>query len=257
MKSLKINQLKITIIDNMPNMLENHWYDPGFNTKYNKKEYSGRYKLNLWMLTSQRPIQLQSTLSWPPSDLARRQRWRDCRDFYEQQRTQAQALKDDVNRPSPLPPLLGMPTEYQRLGVNTTGKNIHKWYVPRLPSLIRSQYLRNPDNSLYWLVHWIMPGETREFVIDQTDCKVELWDNKQGGKSKVYMKTYAHAFDIDPDYYRPSSPEHFVQENIDHEYEEFKARVRHLYAQAADEEALAVLNRHPVYAERWLREAAN
>jgi len=251
MKSKRINQLKITIIDNIPNMLDNHWFDPGFNTRYTKKEYSGRYKLNLWMLTPTRPVQLQSTLSWPPSDLARRQRWKDCKVFYEQQRTIAQTIKDDVNRPSPLPPLLGMPSEYQSGTFKKTGKNIHKWYIPRLPSLIRVQHLRNPDNSLYWLVHWIMPDDTLEFVIDQNDCKIEMWDNKGGGKSKVYMKTYAHAFNIDPDYYMPTTNEHFVQEGIDYEYEEFKARVNHLYAMNADVEALAVLNKHPVYTERW------
>ena len=76
-KSKRIHQLKITIIDNLPNMLDNHWFDPGFDTKIGRPEYQGRYKLNLWMLTPTRPIKLQSTLSWPPSDLARRPRVKD------------------------------------------------------------------------------------------------------------------------------------------------------------------------------------
>ena len=253
-KSKRINQLKITIIDNEPNMLDNHWYDPGFNTKYTKKQYSGRYKLNLWMLTPTRPIKLQSTLSWPPSDLARRQRWKDHSNFYEQQRTQALELNSNIHRNSPIPTLLGMPSESQSMTSTKTGKGIHKWYLPKQPSLLRAQLLRNTDLSQYWLIHWIMPNETLEFVMEQNDCKVEMWDNKDGGKSRVYMKTYAHAFNIDPDYYMPIHKEHFIQEDIDHQYEEFKARVNHLMNLQAHDEAKAVMNKHPVYTERWIKD---
>jgi len=68
------------------------------------------------------------------------------------------------------------------------------------------------------------------------------------------MKTYAHAFNIDPDYYMPVHQEHFIQEDIDPQYEEFKARVNHLFAANAAEEALAVMNQFPVYSERWNKE---
>ena len=249
-KSKRINQLKITIIDNKPNLLDNHWYS-GWE---NKQGYKGRYKLNLWMLTPTRPVHLQSTLSWPPSDLARRQRWQDHKHFYEEQRIQAQAVKDDITRNSPIPPMLGMPSEYQNVKSKKTGMNIHKWYLPKQPSLMRAQLLRKEDLSKYWLIHWIMPNETLEFVIDQNDCKIEMWDNKDGGKSRVYMKTYAHAFNIDPDYYMPTYAETFIQEDIDYEYEEFKKRVNHLYAMNAEVEARAVMNQYPVYTERWLKE---
>jgi hypothetical protein len=253
-KSKRINQLKITIIDNLPNMLDNHWFDPGFDTKYTKNEYKGRYKLNLWMLTPTRPVKLQSTLSWPPSDLARRQRWKDHKNFYEQQRNLAIELNGNINRNSPIPTMLGLPSESQSMTSKKTGKNIHKWYLPKLPSLMQVQLLRKEDSSKYWLIHWIMPTETLEFVIDQDDCKVEMWDNKDGGQSRVYMKTYAHAFNIDPDYYMPTHQEQFIQEDIDYEYEEFKKRVNHLYAMNADAEARAVMNQYSVYSERWLKE---
>jgi len=253
-KSKRINQLKITIIDNLPNMLDNHWFDPGFDTKYTKKEYSGRYKLNLRLTTPTRFITLQSTLSWPPSDLARRQRWKDHRTFYEAERTKAIELNSDISRNSPIPTMLGLPSERQTMKSKKTGGSLHKWYLPKLPSLIRAQLLRKEDLSKYWLVHWIMPNETLEFVIDQTDCKVEMWANKDGGESRVYMKTYAHPFNIDPDYYMPTHQEQFIQEDIDYEYEEFKKRVNHLYAINAEEEARAVVNQYPVYSERWLKE---
>jgi hypothetical protein len=250
-KSKRINQLKITIIDNQPGMLDNHWYDPGFNTK---QGYKGRYKLNLWMLTPTRPVKLQSTLSWPPSDLARRQRWKDHKNFYEQQRTEALELNSNIHRNSPIPTLLGLPSESQSMVSTKTGKGIHKWYLPKLPSLLRAQLLRNLDLSQYWLIHWIMPGETLEFVIEQTDCKVEMWANKDGGQSRVYMKTYAHAFNIDPDYYMPQVPEVFIQEEIDYEYESFKERVMELIRRKEPEEARAVMTKFPVYTERWTLE---
>ena len=121
---------------------------------------------------------------------------------------------------------------------------------------MRAQLLRNTDLSKYWLIHWIMPNETLEFVLDQNDCKVEMWENKKGGQSRVYMKTYAHAFNIDPDYYMPTYPEHFIQEDIDYEYESFKERVNHLFKMNAPDEALAVLNKYPIYSERWNNEIA-
>jgi len=250
-KSKRINQLKITIIDNEPNMLDNHWYDPGFGAK---QGYKGRYKLNLWMLTPTRPVKLQSGLSWPPSDLARRQRWQDHKHFYEAERIKAIELNGNINRNSPVPTLLGMPSEYQSVKSTKTGKSIHKWYLPKQPSLLRAQLLRNTDLSQYWLIHWIMPKETLEFVMDQNDCKVEMWDNKDGGSSRVYMKTYAHPFNIDPDYYMPTHKEQFIQEDIDYEYEEFKTRVNHLFKMNAHDEARAVMNKHPVYTERWNKE---
>ena len=253
-KSKRINQLKITIIDNLPNMLDNHWFDPGFDTKYTKKEYSGRYKLNLRLVTPTRNITLSSTLSWPPSDLARRQRWKDHETFYEAERIKARELNSDIRRNSPIPVMLGLPSESQSVKSKKTGQNIHKWYLPKLPSLMRVQLLRKEDLSKYWLVHWIMPTETLEFVVDQDDCKVEMWDNRNGGQSRVYIKTYAHAFNLDPDYYMPTHQEKFIQEDIDYEYESFKERVNHLYKMNADAEAQAVLNQYTVYAERWLKE---
>lgn len=254
MKSQRINQLKITIIDNKPLMLDNHWFDTEFDTKQDKKEYSGRYKLNMWMLTPTRPVHLQSTLSWPPSDLSRRQRWRDHKEFYEEQRQHALALNGDIHRNSPIPTLLGMPSEYQQFTSRRSGRHMHKWYLPTRPSLMQVQLLRQPNLTKYWRIHWIMPTETLEFVLDQTDCEVEMWHNKNGGKSRVYKKTYAHAFNIDPDYYMPQIPETFIQEDIDYEYEAFKERVLHLYRMNADLEARAVLDQYPVYSERWRAE---
>ena len=50
--------------------------------------------------------------------------------------------------------------------------------------------------------------------------------------------------------------EHFIQEDIDYQYEEFKTRVQHLYDMQAHDEAKAVMNKHPVYTERWVKESA-
>lgn len=250
MTSKRINQLKITIIDNDPHLMDNHWYS-GWDEE--KPKYKGRYKLNIRLTTSQRFITLQSTLSWPPSDLARRNRWREHKDQYEIWREQSQAIKNDISRNSPIPPLLGMPSEKQTIRTTKKG-TIHKWYMPPVPSLIRAQLLRKEDTSKFWNIQWLFPDQTLEFVLDQTECHTETWENKSGNPSLVYMKTYAHAFNLPEDYYMPRIPETFIDEDIDYEFEEFKKRINHLYKLNAEAEARAVMNQFPVYTERWMKE---
>lgn len=252
MKSRKINQLKVTLIDNYPELLDNHWYT-GWDSY--KPKYKGRYKLNFWLLTPTRPIQLQSTLSWPPSDLARRQRWRDHQQQYEIWRKESQAIKDDITRPSPIPPLLGMPSELQKVKTKNKGL-IHKWYMPPTPSLIRAQLLKDSNKDQYWNIQWLFPEQKLEFVLEKNDCDVEVWPSKEG-HSVVYMKTYRHGFDLPDSYYMPQIPETFIDEEIDYEYEEFKQRIQHLYSledSIAEQTARELLAKHEVYAERMLAE---
>jgi len=253
MKSKRINQLKITLIDNYPDMLDNHWYG-GWDQ--DRPKYKGRYKLNIWMLTPLRPVQLQTTLSWPPSDLARRQRWKTHAQQYEQWRQESQLIKDDIQRPSSIPPLLGMPSERQTLRTNKKG-TMHKWYMPPVPSLVRAQLLKS-NNTAFWNIQWLFPDQKLEFVLDQTNCKIEMWDNKDGGQSRVYMKTYAHKFNLPEDYYMPQHVERFVQEDIDYEYEEFKQRMSLLMNQEQTALTKQTFNelvvKFPVYAERMMQE---
>lgn len=251
-KSKRINQLKITIIDNDPHMMDNHWYSGWDETK---PKYKGRYKLNIWLLTPLRPVQLQSTLSWPPSDLARRARWKEHQEQYEIWRAQSQQIKDDINRQSPIPPLLGMPSEKQTLKTSKRGL-IYKWYMPPVPSLIRAQLLTDHNRNKSWNIQWLFPDQTLEFVLDQNDCETETWRNKDGLPSLVYKKTYAHAFNLPEDYYMPHVAETFIDEDIDYEYEEFKKRVLHLISlgDVAEMEVKSVMNKFPAYTERWMTE---
>jgi len=220
MKSKRINQLKITLIDNYPNLLDNHWYT-GWDEQ--RPTYRGRYKLNIWMLTPLRPVQLQTTLSWPPSDLARRQNWQRHREQYEIWREQTRAIKMDITRPSSIPPLLGMPSELQTVKTNKFAA-LHKWFSPSVPSLIRAQLLKNND-SKFWNIQWLFPDQNLEFVLDEHTAREDFWPNKQGGESRVLTRTYAHSFNLPEDYYMPQQRETFIQENIDYEYEEFKQRI--------------------------------
>lgn len=251
-KSKRINQLKITLIDNFPDMGINHWYS---GWEDSKPKYKGRYKLNMWLLTSHRPVTLQSTLSWPPSDLARRLRWREHKQQYEVWRRDSQNLKDDVNRDSPIPPLLGMPSEYQTVQTKQKGK-MHKWYVPDGPSLTRVQLLRD-NGKPFWNIQWLLPEQTLEFVLNPEDCDIAYWDNKKGGQSRVYTKTYAHAFNVHERFYMPTHQEVFIQEDIDPEYESFKERLKHLFSlnnELAEVEAMRVMKQFQSYTERYASE---
>lgn len=254
-KSKRINQLKITIIDNDPHLMDNHWYS-GWE-EHNPK-YRGRYKLNIWLLTPTRPITLQSTLSWPPSDLARRQRWQDHKEQYEIWRAETQAIKDNIARPSSIPPLLGMPSELQKIHTKKKGL-MHKWYMPPVPSLIRAQLLKAANKQKYWNIQWLFPDQTLEFVLDHSDCEIDTWKNKDGNPSLVYKKTYAHAFNIPEDYYMPQMPEVFIDQDIDYQYEQFKQRINQLYqinTEPALSEAKELMHKFSAYAEKMLAELA-
>ena len=255
-KSKRINQLKITLVDNRPNMLDNHWFDPGFNVKGRPSQYSGRYKLLVRLTTPQRNFTLESNLQWPFNDLTRRGRCKQHAVLYKQWRDETQAIKDDILRPSSLPPLVGFPAEKQKFkgqkGLQT------KWYAPPVPSLWRVQALRDQERNISWNIQWLFPDQTLEFNVEPTDCKVVQWPHKDGGDSVAYIKTYAHSFNLPEDYYMPRIPEQFIQEDIDYEYEQFKQRVDKLINQPQTqllyEEFKALMVKFPAYAERLNKE---
>jgi hypothetical protein len=261
MKSMKIKYLRISIIDNIPGMLDNHWFDPGLQTAKTgqalKQEYESRYKLNVRVLTPMTSIDLTCNLLWPPSKLARRQRWQQHKEIYDSWRDQAQLLKDSVDRNSPIPPLLGMPSEYQTFKSNKKGL-LHRWRCPSAPSMFRVELMRASAEEKYWRVTWHTDQQNFQFVLDKETTNVWREPNRTGGESLFYAKNYNHGFNINPDCYVPTEADPDPNlKNFDWEYEEFKQRIDSIFksnSPTAQDEIKHVCDKFPEYAERMNNE---
>lgn len=255
MKSMMIKYMRITIIDNIPGMLDNHWYDPGLQENRKgpalKQEYESRYKLNVRVLTPMTSIDLTCNLLWPPSKLARRPRWHQHQEIYDHWKNQAILLKESIDRDSPIPPLIGLPSEYQTFKSNKRGP-LHRWRYPPAASMFRVELMRASATEKYWRVTWHTAEQDFEFVLDQQGTEVWREANRNGGQSLFYAKNYNHGFNIHPDCYVATEADHDPKDkNFDWEYESFKERVMELVRRKEHEEARAVMNKFPAYTERW------
>jgi hypothetical protein len=249
-----INQLKITIFDNKPNLSPTYWYEAT-----GRQDYKARYKMRVWLLTQNRPIDLRVSMNWPPSDLHRRQHWINHRNQYElwvleQHEIQAQARRGEIQALTP--PLLGIPTEHSVF----KGRNkpaLHKWYVPQGPSLISSILMRE-QGQLFWRITWYTPeGNTVLFLNNDLDTETDAQVNKKGGVSNVLKKTWRHGFNIDPRYYLPYQADTAIQQPIDYEYEEFKQRIQQIFQAnmpSAREEIAHLVTKFPEFADRMNNE---
>lgn len=249
-----INQLKITIFDNKPTQLPTHWFEVD-----SKQVYRARYKMRIWLLTQNGPIDLRVSMNWPPSDLRRRQHWINYRDQYEQWVQEQHEIQADIRAGhihALTPPLLGIPTEHTVF----KGRNkptMHKWYVPEEPSLITSLLMRE-QGELFWKITWYTPeGNTVLFLNNDHDTEVDAEPNKRGGHSNVLKKTWRHGFNINPKYYVPARADISIQQDIDYEYEEFKQRIQTVFdanLPSCKEEIDYLCKKFPKFAEQFNRE---
>jgi len=249
---MRVNQIGITIYDNKPNLPANRWYEiPDV-----KSDVKNRYKIELNFLHKGTPIKLRSSLIWPPSQLRRLSYWRDNLEFYEGCVNQAINLNSEIRAGrinAQIPALVAMPNMNESFQTADRRKHF-KWVMPeQVSAIIAVRQMLSPE-FFQWKLKWLAPGFEHEFVLDQ-NCRADDVDGRRQKAVRIYKGFPGpHTINdslVTADYTKNN---YIVGNTTNEAYEEFKRRVQHLYKLQKEEEARAVINQFPEYAEQWNKE---
>jgi hypothetical protein len=254
----RINSIGITLYDNKPQMLPNHWNEPD---PSHPRAYKSRYNLNISMMTGQtKNLNLACHLHWPPSELRTRSSWVINRDFYEEQVAHAEFVRDEIRAGrinAQLPMLLGIPHGHISTLNPKTKRRHNNWLVPQTPSLIMA--IKKNDMGGYWDIKWVWPNDNLSFRLDPINTEVSQVNNKKNYvQSTRLVRHFKQRYDLPEDLITAEITDYSQGKPADAEYQLYAQRIRELLSGELDPlvrwEVDALNAKYPAYAEQFIKE---